>query len=212
MKPIQLTRRQEDILNIIRLEGPITGKDIAEKLSLTRSTLRPDFTFLSRTGLVGAKPRVGYFYLGNQQPDPVRQKISALLVQDWMSMPMVIDSKLSVYDSIIEMFMRDVGSLFITTPEEGLVGIVSRKDLLKVSISQGDVSQIPVSMIMTRMPNLITCYPDEPLLFAAQKLRDHQIDSMPVVRTVLKNGKSNLEILGRVTKTNIVKAFVKLGN
>jgi CBS domain-containing protein len=102
--------------------------------------------------------------------------------------------------------------LFITDENGALSGIVSRKDLLKVSISQGEIRSIPISMIMTRMPNLITCFPEETLLSAAQKLQDHQIDCLPVVRRLDGNPGSPLEVVGRITKTTIVKAFVKLGS
>lgn len=207
-----LSKRQEQILSIVHQLGPITGNEIAEKLNLTRGTLRPDFAFLTRTGIIGAKPRVGYYYLGNVLPDQLTTLLTSLIVSDWMGIPMVIDAKMSIYDAIIELFMRDIGSLFITDPKLGLIGIVSRKDLLKVAISQGDLNQIPISMIMTRMPNLITCSPDETLLSAAQKLQDHQIDSIPVVRFNDDSAQLPIEILGRITKTTIVRAFVKLAS
>jgi CBS domain-containing protein len=38
---------------------------------------------------------------------------------------------------------------------------------------------------------------------------EHQIDGMPVVR---KNENGRLKVVGRVTKTNVTKAFVALGN
>lgn len=207
-----MSKRQEQILRIVHQQGPITGEEIAEQLGLTRATLRPDFAFLTRTGIIGAKPRVGYYYIGDNRSDQVSRQLATLMVKDWMGVPMVIDENLSIYDAIIEMFMRDVGSLFIANAEAGLVGIVSRKDLLKVTISQGNINQMPISMIMTRMPNIITCSPEETLLSAAQKLQDHQIDSIPVVRYPEEGQKGPVEILGRITKTTIVRAFVKLAS
>ena len=209
VKHILLTKRQEDILRLVQKQGPVTGEALAGQLGVTRATLRPDLAFLTRTGILAAKPRVGYYYDGSGIPDGLSHKLNALIVQDWMGVPTVIDSKLSVYDAVVEVFMRDVGSLFITSPEEGLVGIVSRKDLLRASMGQNDIQQLPVSMIMTRMPNLITCGPEETLLCAAQKLQDHQIDSLPVV---MEAPDERLKLLGRVTKTTIVKAFVRLGS
>jgi CBS domain-containing protein len=209
---IILTKRQEQILSIVHKKGPITGDEIAESLGLTRATLRPDFTFLTRTGILGAKPRVGYYYDGTGMPDRMTHLLTSFIVQDWMGIPIIISGALSVYDAIVEIFMRDVGSLFITDENGALSGIVSRKDLLKVSISQGEIRSIPISMIMTRMPNLITCFPEETLLSAAQKLQDHQIDCLPVVRRLDGNPGSPLEVVGRITKTTIVKAFVKLGS
>jgi DNA-binding FadR family transcriptional regulator len=48
----------------VKKEGPITGEQIAEKLNLTRATLRPDLAILTMAGLLDARPRVGYFYSG----------------------------------------------------------------------------------------------------------------------------------------------------
>jgi HTH domain. len=42
VSPIELNKRQEEILEIVKENGPITGEQIAERLSLTRATLRPD--------------------------------------------------------------------------------------------------------------------------------------------------------------------------
>ncbi len=212
MNFILLSKRQEAILSLVQKKGPITGEEIGDALGLARATLRPDLAFLTRTGIIGAKPRVGYYYDGRGIPDQISSKLNKLIVGDWMGVPKVIDSKLSVYDAIVEMFMRDVGSLFIINADEGLVGIVSRKDLLRANMGQGDIKQMPVSLIMTRMPNLITCQPEDTLLSAAQKLQDHQIDSLPVIGNDPVSGAKTLQPLGRITKTTIVKAFVGLGS
>ena len=45
--------------------------------------------------------------------------------------------------------------------------------------------------------------------FETQNMIEHQIDGMPVVR---KNENGRLKVVGRVTKTNVTKAFVALGN
>lgn len=59
---IKLSKRQDEILEIVKQNGPITGKDIAEKLSLTRVALRPDLAILTMSGNLEARPRVGYFF------------------------------------------------------------------------------------------------------------------------------------------------------
>ncbi len=61
---MELTHRQEQIINIVKDNGPITGENIAEKLNLTRATLRPDLAILTMAGFLDARPRVGYFYTG----------------------------------------------------------------------------------------------------------------------------------------------------
>lgn len=44
MSPIELNKRQEDILQIVKENGPITGEHIAERLNLTRATFKTRFS------------------------------------------------------------------------------------------------------------------------------------------------------------------------
>ena len=60
---IKLSKRQDEILRIVKESGPITGQQIAEKLSLTRAALRPDLAILTMAGNLDARPRVGYFLI-----------------------------------------------------------------------------------------------------------------------------------------------------
>ncbi len=64
MISIQLTERQEKIINIVKYNQPVTGENIAKELGLTRSTLRPDLAILTMSGILDARPKVGYFYTG----------------------------------------------------------------------------------------------------------------------------------------------------
>ncbi len=209
---IELSKRQQEIVDIIKENSPVTADEIAERFSLSKATLRPDFALLTYTGIISAKPRVGYFYKGTTDiSDTLSEILGTFEIKDWMGTPSVILSSTSVHDAIVELFTQDVGSLFITDANNILEGIISRKDLLKVTIGQNNLHTMPVSMIMTRMPNLITISPEEALLLAAQKMETHKIDSLPVVETVLINSKEELKVIGRITKTTIVKAFVKIG-
>ncbi|MDN6206597.1 MAG: helix-turn-helix domain-containing protein, partial [Staphylococcus simulans] len=61
---MELSSRQSEIIEIVKQNGPITGEKIAEQLSLTRATLRPDLAILTMSGFLEARPRVGYFYSG----------------------------------------------------------------------------------------------------------------------------------------------------
>ena len=54
----------------------------------------------------------------------------------------------------------------------------------------------------------VVAYENESLWDVAERMIAHQIDGMPVVRR-MESGK--LKVVGRVTKTNIAKAFVALG-
>ncbi|EPZ55520.1 transcriptional repressor CcpN [[Clostridium] sordellii ATCC 9714] len=58
-----------------------------------------------------------------------------------MSMPIMVRQDTNVYDTIVNIFLSDVGSIFIIDSDEELCGIVSRKDLLKVTIGGGDINK-----------------------------------------------------------------------
>ena len=47
---------------------------------------------------------------------------------------MVIHENVSVYDAICTMFLEDVGTLFVVDDNAILVGVLSRKDLLRAVI------------------------------------------------------------------------------
>ncbi len=64
VRKIELSKRQQKILEIVKENGPITGEHIADQLDLTRATLRPDLSILTMAGFLDARPRVGYFYTG----------------------------------------------------------------------------------------------------------------------------------------------------
>ncbi len=209
---MELSKRQEQIVEIVKQEGPITGRQIAEKLSLIRATLRPDLTLLTMAGIIEARPRVGYYFVGKTPSNLVGKAIERIKVGDIKAVPVVIPENATVYDAVVTMFLEDVGTLFVVKQGGYLEGVVSRKDLLKTLIGGSDIHKMPVGVIMTRMPNLITTTPEESILLAAQKLISREVDALPVVRVkISETGEEELEILGRVTKTTITRIFVELG-
>ena len=48
---VKLSKRQEQIAQIVREEGPVTGSAIAEHLEVTRSALRSDLSVLTMLGV-----------------------------------------------------------------------------------------------------------------------------------------------------------------
>ncbi|MGI6226964.1 MAG: helix-turn-helix transcriptional regulator [Peptococcales bacterium] len=208
---MQLNERQEKILEIVKEEGPITGEQIAEKLNVTRPSLRPDLAFLTQIGLLEARPRVGYYYSGRTPSFSIVEQIMKLRVKDFKSLPIVVTEQTSVYDSIVALFVNDVGTLFVVNEQGILEGVVSRKDLLKTALGKIDVNQLPVGVVMTRMPNIVTTTPEESLWVAARKLITHEIDALPVVRRIPDEKIDKFEVVGRISKTNITKLFVDLG-
>lgn len=187
----------------------MTSHEIADKLGLTRATLRPDLSILTMSGILDARPRVGYVYVGRPDIDAVSDRISVIRVRDVMSLPVVLEEDRSIYDSVVYMFTEDVGSVFITA-NGFLSGVVSRKDLLRSATGGMDLSNTPVGMIMTRMPKIVVAKESDTVLSAAIKLIEHEIDSLPVIETT--NGENKLcRVVGRITKTTVTRLFVELG-
>ncbi len=201
-----LNKRQEQILQIVKENGPITGESIAEMINLTRATLRPDLAILTMSGYLDAKPRMGYFYKERPTPQPILDIIDKWRVKDFQSIPIVVNESMSAYDAVCSMFLEDVGTLFVVDKQNSLIGALSRKDLLRASIGNNNLHSIPVNVIMTRMPNITYCEKEDTLMEVAQKLIEKQIDSLPVIKKT-ENGN---EVVGRITKTNITKAFLRL--
>ena len=189
---MELTERQRRILMMLREKSLLSGDEIAQNLNVTKSALRTDFSILTGLKLITAKQNKGYIY----------NEYIIKRVRDYMSPQNSINVKTSVYDAIIHLFNFDLGTLIVVENEK-LVGIISRKDLLKAALNGKNIEKIPVSMIMTRMPNIVHCFEDDNIMDAIEKLIKHEIDSLPVLRK--ENGK--LSLVGRFTKTNVTKLF-----
>ncbi|HHX96649.1 MAG TPA: CBS domain-containing protein [Clostridia bacterium] len=206
-----LSERQKKIVKIVQEKGPIIGEEIANHLGVVRSTLRADFAFLTKSGFLGARPRVGYYYTGKKIFCHIVEAVRRLKVKDWQAVPVVVGEGAMVYEAIVNLFSSDVGTLYIVSEGGVLEGVVSRKDLLKIVLGQADIQKIPVNVIMTRMPNIVTISPEDSLWSAAQKIVEHEVDSLPVVKPVVYQDREGLEVVGRVTKTTITSAFVHIG-
>lgn len=210
---VELNERQLKILNIVKTQGPITGEAIGEILMVTRATLRPDLTVLTMAGYLEAKPRVGYTYKSDCIDNQIASILNKYRVKDIQSMAVVVKEECSIYDAIVTLFIEDTGSIFIVDKENFLAGIVSRKDLLKATLGQADIHKMPVSVIMTRMPNIVTTSREDNLISAVKKIVEHEVDSLPVVKCYIgAKGEENYEVVGRVTKTNISRLLLDLAS
>ncbi len=189
---MELTERQKKILLMLKDKSLLSGDEIAQNLNVTKSALRTDFSILTGLKLITAKQNKGYIY----------NECTVKKVRDYMSPQNSINVKTSVYDAIIHLFNFDLGTLIVVENEK-LVGIISRKDLLKAALNRKNIEKIPVSMIMTRMPNIVHCFEDDNIMEAIEKLIKHEIDSLPVLR----KEKGKLSLVGRFTKTNVTKLF-----
>lgn len=202
---MDLTKRQKQIIEIVKQHEPITGNDIAEKLDIAKSTIRSDLSVLTLTGILDGRPKVGYIYSGLTFQPMLHETISGKVVEDIMSSPVIIQADTTVHDAMTMLFMYDVGSIFIAEGESNeLLGVVSRKDLLR-TMATGQANTTPVAIVMTRMPNIIVATKDMPVLEAGKLIVNHQVDSLPVIADT-----DSYEIIGRISKTSLVQLFVEL--
>lgn len=206
---IQLSQRQEMIIAIVKKEEPITGEKIAEILNVTRAALRSDLVVLTMLGLLDAKPKVGYFYQGETTVLQALKPTEPLKVSDVMGVPVTAHQNDSVYDITVSIFLEDTGGIFILDKDDYLCGVVSRKDLLKAAIGGGDLSKLPIGMIMTRTPNITTVAEDESVKEATQKLVSREVDSLPVVRLIDQDPKK-MQVVGKFSKTIIARLFLDI--
>lgn len=207
MVAIKFSPRQEEIVRLVKENEPITSEHLAERLNVTRAALRPDLAILTMTGILEARPKVGYIYSKKPYDSIIFDYIREIKVGDIMTKPIVVDESTAVKDAIVQLFLNDVGTLFIEN-KGFLVGAVSRKDFLKMYMGGTDMEKVPVGIIMTRMPNIVYIGSQELAYVAATKIIEHEVDSLPVVEKVIKDGKEFLKIIGKVSKTNITKLFV----
>ncbi len=204
---IQLSKRQADILRIVKDQGPISGEEIASSLKLARATLRPDLSFLTMAGILEARPKVGYYYTGKNIQNVLAEVLQHKLVKEIMGMPVAVMEDTSVYDAIVTLFLEDVGTLFVVKDRDVLTGVISRKDFLRATLGDQDLEKLPVGIIMTRMPNIITIKDNDSVLLASQKMKEFQVDCLPVIQS---NGDDH-RLIGRVSKTHIIRMISEIG-
>ncbi len=196
--------RQNQIVEIVKSEQPITSEQVAERLNLTRAALRADLSILTMTGILEARPNVGYSMTGRMPTNMIADFINNILVKDIKTRPVVVNVDTSVYDCVVNLFLEDVGTIFVQSGGY-LAGVVSRKDFLKYAIGRTDLDRIPVSMVMTRMPNIVTLEDNETLARAIAKMVEHQVDCIPVIgRDAPGDGRERFKITGRISKTGII--------
>ena len=205
---VKLSKRQEQIAQIVLEEGPVTGSAIAEHLEVTRSALRSDLSVLTMLGVLDARPNVGYYYVGLSKETQTAERLKSFLVSDVLSQAVVVNGDTSLYDTIVTLFTEDVGTILVCDGSY-LVGVVSRKDLLRASMGQTDSHTMPISMIMTPVSKVIAVEPTDTLVEAAQKMIDYEVDCLPVVVREDVGNKKRLKVVGRVSKTTVAKVFLE---
>ena len=205
---MKLSQRQEQIAHIVREEGPVTGDAIAKYLDVTRSALRTNLSVLTMFGVMDASPNVGYYYVGLSTETQVSETLNSFTVQDVLSQAVVVTPETSLYDTIVTLFTEDVGTILVCE-DSYLLGVVSRKDLLRASMGQNNSNTMPISMIMTPVSKVIFVEPADTLVEAAQKMIDYEVDCLPVVIIEAEAKKKRYKVVGRVSKTTVTKTYLE---
>ncbi len=198
---MKFSPRQEQIIQIVKENEPISGDDIAKKIGFTKSTLRSDFAILTMTGILDARPKVGYIYSGLTTTSLIQDSLSEYKVSDVMLPPALIYQDKTIEEAVTQLFMYDIGTLFVVNESDQLIGIVSRKDLLRSLI--GNMHSQAVALSMTRMPNIVVTKPDHSILKAASLLSKHQVDTLPVID-------KNEDIVGKLDLATINDLIVDI--
>ena len=203
---MELSERQKKIIKIVKNNEPISGDKIAAQLGLTKPTLRSDLSLLTMTGILDARPKVGYIYSGQTIEPLLYEELYHLKVQEIMVPPVFIKQITSIQDAITDLFMHDTGSLYVIDEAGDFVGLLSRKDLLRATINNPNIHSVPVAMIMTRMPNIVTITPNERVIDAGYLIIHQQVDSLPVVES-----QNSSKVIGKVSKSKLLSHFISAG-
>ncbi|RAP78631.1 histidine kinase [Paenibacillus montanisoli] len=200
------------MLKLVKQHAPITGDQLAEMLGTGKPTLRADLSLLVMLRLLEAKPRVGYFpgtapELGNEQALKRWEEAS---VKDVQGLPISVAETASVHDAVVSLFMGNAEVLTVVDENRHFVGVVTPKDLLKVTLGGSNAAAIPVSMAMSRLPAITVVQADQPLLQAVKKMLVHELDGLPVVSGEDQPARRS-EVVGWISKTNILRWMMEQG-
>lgn len=203
MAVTQLTQRQNKIIQLLKAESPMTGETLATKLNISLATIRADLRLLTTIGILDARPKVGYAYQGENLLQMDSQKFFQTTIAAILLPPTEIKLTTSMEEAVTKLFLADVGSLYVLDDDGALVGLISRKDLLRASFTNRDTT-LPASIVMTRMPNVITVTADTSIIAASKLLLKHDVDSLPVVQNV-----GDTHVIGKITKNRIFKYLIE---
>lgn len=200
---MKLTKRQKEIVEIVKKDQPVSGEQISELLDVSRATLRSDLSFLTLVGILKASPKVGYTYAGSDLETLFFFDTFQKKVEDVMTSPVLVAHDSFIQDAIITLFMYDADVLYVIDEKKQLLGILSRKDLLRAALN-ANIDVTPVAVCMTRMPHIKTCHKDLNILEAAALLQDFAIDSLPVVEE-----QNEGHIIGTITKSALLDFIIQ---
>ncbi len=203
---MDFTKRQTRIINMLKQTSPLTSEKIAGNLELSVSTIRPDLRFLTSVEILNARPKVGYEFKGNQLLNFDYDHIYQTPISEILLPTTEIKASDTLQVAVGKLFLKDVGSLYVVNEKGDLVGLISRKDLLRASLNNSNVQSMMASIIMTRMPNIITMSVIQAGKLFLKLLLLHKVDSLPVVEK-----QSSRHAIGKITKNRIFQHFIEIG-
>ncbi len=203
---MDFTKRQTRIINMLKQTSPLTSEKIAGNLELSVSTIRPDLRFLTSVEILNARPKVGYEFKGNQLLNFDYDHIYQTPISEILLPTTEIKASDTLQVAVGKLFLKDVGSLYVVNEKGDLVGLISRKDLLRASLNNSNVQSMMASIIMTRMPNIITATPDMSVATPDMSVIEAGKYSLPVVEK-----QSSRHAIGKITKNRIFQHFIEIG-
>lgn len=199
---MELSTRQAQIVAMLQETSPMTGEEIAARLGVGVPTIRLDLRVLTAVEILSSRPKVGYSYRGEAKATGVTADYNAP-IRTILLPTTEIKATATLEKAVTTMFLNDVGSLYVVDDDGELVGLISRKDLLRASFTSRDASDMLASIAMTRMPNLFTVTPDISIREAGLLLLHHNVDSLPVVEK-----SDSRHPIGKITKNRIFTFFM----
>ncbi|MBF0715548.1 CBS domain-containing protein [Gemelliphila palaticanis] len=203
---MELSNREQQIVKIVQKYEPITGDEIARELSLSKSTIRTELSILVKLGILVAKTNTGYFYNKSLEDNKKYDIFKSTKVENVMGLSITANVNETFSQVISKLFIHDVGTIFIVDDNDNLAGVVSRKDLLKIMVSNSNAHIMPIAMAMTRVPNVVYTLEGENLLDPLRKIINHEVDCIPVVNTE----NNNTKVIGRISKTTIIRIILDI--
>lgn len=203
---MEFTERQKKIIEMLKVNSPMTGENIGESLGLSVPTIRADLRLLTAVEILVARPKVGYIYQGKPANRINYDELYSIPIESILLPATKISEDTSMQAAITKLFIEDVGSLYVVDGDSNLVGLISRKDLLRATFTNDDPKAVPAGVIMTRMPNIVMVTPQTTIMEAGNLLLTHEVDSLPVTE-----GAGSHVVIGKITKNRIFQHFIENG-
>lgn len=201
-----LTKRQKQIIELTKEQSPMTSEQIAEKLNLHVPTIRGDLRLLTAVEILKSRPKVGYEFSEMPKSGLNFEELYDNNISEILKTPTFVQENTTLQECVNILFLKDSGSLYVIDDNKNLLGLISRKDLLSVTVNNADTDSMVASMVMTRMPNLVTVTADMSIIEVGELLYKHEVDSLPVTKK-----DDPRQVIGKITKNRIFQYFIELG-